>query len=531
MNMVNIKRILISVMVLVCYSCAVFAQSNFSRQSRAIEAALTTVDAYSVWATIADDEAYYDFLELFKTKESPVYNDLLGISSSETLTAENYARILRNGLQNKKVFIKNIKNEGINVEGDLIRVRMSADKAISYIDSCGAYFSSSEFYNKDHHLVFSLVYDNQNRSCKIESITGSIESPQKLQYPFFVFQSEEKQDSFLLYQGKTISFNSYHQALFNGNPDLKRFKFIDPNVYIKPYMDECNHVSVRYREYRFRLKAHYDLGLGNAYKLEGTDNSLTTDKNSVSNIGLDFGYVFPSKGIMKAGVFLGVGFAQSRIDFGYTNADYYFSTSADVDGDSYIRHYQNLNIKQGIKLTDLTIPLYADISFHFSSVVNLFVDLGVKFHFNMNHKMNTAEGSAYTYGIYPQYNNLRMDEHWGYNGFGNTAFSATNLDNTVLLDVSSLTIDALGSIGLRFNIPETPLALDLGVSYQMGLSNVIKANNTAVSLADVSDPSHALVYNTLTGQTSTEHLRNLTESLTGVKRQVLMFNIGLAYKF
>ena len=149
----------------------------------------------------------------------------------------------------------------------------------------------------------------------------------------------------------------------------------------------------------------------------------------------------------------------------------------------------------------------------------------------MSHKVESSEGSAYIYGIYPQYNNLRMDEHWGYNGFGNATFGASDLNNSELLDVSGFTADAFGSIGLRFNIPETPLAVDLGVSYQIGLSNLIKANDTAVSLDKVADSSHALVYNTLNGLTNTEHLRNLTESFTSVKRQALMFNIGLIFKF
>lgn len=527
----GIKYIIIVALSLFSFQSVLAQQNNSVEQRRALDAALNTIDSYTVWSSVANSEARYEFLDLFVNKNIQVYNDLLGIKQGKTISVEEYTNLMLHTLRNKKIFIKNIKNEGVFTENGLMRIRLSLDKEISYIDSCGAYFSSSEFYKNDHHLVFSLVYDNKNRSCKIESITGTIDSSQKLQHPFFVFQSEEKRDSFLLYKGKTFSFNSYHQALFNGIPDLKRFKFIDPNIYIKPYVNECNHVSVRYREYRFRLKAHYDLGLGNAYKLEGVDKSLTTEKNSLNNIGLDFGYFFPSKGIIKAGIFLGVGFAKSKIALGYTNADYYFSTSADVDGDSYIRHYQNMNIKQGVKLTDLTIPLYADISFHFSRIVNLFVDLGAKFHFNMNHKMDTAEGSAYIYGIYPQYDNLRMDEHWGYNGFGNNTFSTANLDNLELLDVSGLSVDAFGNIGLRFNIPETPLAVDLGVSYQIGLSNLIKANDTAVSLDKVADSSHALVYNTLNGLTSTEHLRNLTESLTSVKRQAFMFNIGLIYKF
>ena len=74
--------------ILVCYSCVAKAQNSISKQRRALEAALTTVEDYSVWSTIADAEAYYEFLDLFVNKESMVYNDLLGIKRGESLTAE-----------------------------------------------------------------------------------------------------------------------------------------------------------------------------------------------------------------------------------------------------------------------------------------------------------------------------------------------------------------------------------------------------------------------------------------------------------
>lgn len=505
-------------------------QSNSAQLRRAIDAALNTIESYSVWSTLADAEAHYEFLNLFVDKNSLVYNDLLGIKRDDNLTIEDYANTMLYALRNKKIFLKNIKNEGVSYENEQIRIRISVDKAISYIDSCGTYFSSSEFYAADHHLLFTLIYDNQERSCKIESITGSINSPHKLLSPFFAVKSGDKRDSLLIYDGSHLSFNSYHQALLDGLPNSKQFKSLDPNVIVKPQIDECNHVTMKYRERRFRLKAHYDLGLGDVYKLDGADDALTIDKNLSNNIGLDFGYVFPSKGMLKTGLFVGVGFAQSKIDLGYTNTDYTYTTTMDVDGDSYTRHYQNLNINQSIKMTEMSIPLYANFNFHFNRVVNLFVDLGAKFNMNMGHKIDKTEGGAYIYGIYPQYDNLRMDEHWGYNGFGNQNFSSESLDNQDLLDVSSLTIDAFAGAGLRFNIPKSPIAIDLSVNYQMGLIDVVKANPTPVALSGTLDPANVLVYNTINNAASTEHLRNLTESLSKVKRQYLMFSAGIILK-
>lgn len=509
----------------------VCAQENgFMQQRKAIDAALNAIESYSVWSSVANAEAHYEFQDLFANNKSLIYNDLLGIKQEENISVEEYANIMLHSLRNKIIFVKNIKNEGVSSDNGQTKIRISADKAISYIDSCGTYFSSKDFYKADHHLQFTLVYDNETGTCKIESLTGSINSTNKLSKPFFAVVSDDKRDSLLLYKGSHLSFNTYHQALVDGMPNKNHFRSLDPNVVVKVKADECNHVLLKYKERRFRLKAHYDFGLGDAYKLEGADNALKIDKNSSNNIGLDFGYVFPSKGLLKTGLFIGVGLTQSNIDLAYSNPDYAYATTMDVDGDSYTRHYQDLHVNQSIKMTDMSIPLYANFNFNFNKVVNLFIDLGAKFNMNMSHKIDKTEGNAYIYGIYPQYNNLRMDEHWGYNGFGNLNLNSNLLDNNKMLDVKSLTIDAFAGAGLRFNIPQTPIAIDLGVSYQMGLIDAVKSNAVPVSLSGTPDPAHALIYNTISNTANTEHLRNLTESLSKIKRQSFMFSAGIILK-
>lgn len=510
----------------------VCAQKNeIALQRKIIDEAISIIEDYESYATMSDDEIRYSFLDLFISKNAPVYNDLIGLTNKSSITAQEYSDLLSNGPRNKNAKFTNVKKDKIWKEGNTWKTSFSLDKSISYSNKCGVFFSSSEFYGKDHHLTITLIYDEKKERCKIEEIKGTMDSQQKFPDTYFVFKSEDKLDKYLFYNGKSIKLNSHNQSIIPGKYDKNLFHFIDEDMKMSPVVDDCENVSMNYRTRTNWLKVHYDMSLGNALKCKGNSNDLTIEKNTINNIGLDFGYVFPSKSILKTGVFVGVGFSQSKLNLNYANSDYAFSTTADVDDDSYIRHYQDLNVKQGIKLTDLTIPIYADFSLHFNRIVNVFVDLGIKLHFNMSHKVESSEGSAYIYGIYQQYDNLRMDEHWGYNGFGNASFGASDLNNSELLDVSGFTADAFGSIGLRFNIPKTPLAVDLGVSYQMGLTNVIKANDSAVSLSEVSDPSHALVYNTLNGLTSTEHLRNLTESFTSVKRQALMFNIGLIYKF
>lgn len=503
------------------FSTYTFAQHiSVGQQQRALNAALSTIDNYSVWSTVSDAEAHFEFLELFVDKKSMIYNDLLGIKRDKSLTVGEYANTLLHELRNKKVFIKNIKNEGVNNEKDQIRVSISLDKAISYIDSCGTYFSSSEFYKTDHHLLFILVYDDQTQSCKIESITGVINSSNKLNYPYFAFISEDKRDSLLYYKGKLLAFNSYHQALIEGMPDKKRFRYADPNVIITPVTDECDHISVRYREPKFRIKPHFDLGLGESLDLEGKD-IFNSNKSTYTSFGLDFGYIIPSKKTLKTGVFMGVGMSQTKLEMSKQDDDYILNSTADVDGDSYVRHYQNLILNQTAKITELNVPLYADFDYYFSPIFSMYLDLGIRMNFAMKHELDESNGSAYIYGIYPQYDNLYMDEHWGYNDFGNQTFSNSDLVYSELKDYKSFSLDVTGRIGARINIPRTPLAVDISGCYTMGLTDIVSTQDAATDFvyADTYSP-HDI-----------DKIQNMVGMLKSVKRKSLSLNIGLFIKF
>lgn len=526
----NIIYIIIFVQALFSSQMVCAQQNNTALQRLIVDEAISTIEDYEACATISDDEVRYSFLELFVDENAPVYNDLLGLSTEEALSASEYSRMLSNGVRNKNISISNICKERVWNDDGLWKVLFSLDKSITYLDNCGTYFSNKEFYDKEYRLEAILVYDENVGKCKIEEIKGTIDSSKRLPEKFKTFKSEDERDNWLKYNGTKLSFNSYRQAFLTSGINKKSFKYVDSDVKITPVLDDCGNISMKYKARKVRLKAHYDFGLGEGYKLD--DDALFTDtKTSLNNMGLDFGFIIPSKAKLKVGIFMGVGFSQSKIDLAYDTPDYAYTTSADVDGDSYTRHYQGLSLSQSIKMTDLTVPVYFDFNCQFGRIVNLYVDLGVKLNLNMNHKVDTTEGGAYIYGIYPQYSNLRMDEHWGYNGFGERSFSASMLDNEDLLDVASFTTDAFAGAGLRFNIPNSPITIDLGVNYQLGLMDVIKANPNMVSLNRVSSSSNALVYNTISGTESVEHVRNLTESLSSVKRQSLFFSAGLIFKF
>lgn len=530
--MKNMKKNFFSIALMACLTVSAYAQQSRVAQQRIIlDEAISTIEDYETCATVSDDEIYYSFLDLFVNEKAPVYNDLLGDSKSKTVTAGDYARRMYRGMRNKKATIYNVKNEGVTNENGVWRARFSFEKSVSYVDSCGIYFSSQEFYDQVYHLTANMVYDESSGRCKIESITGTIDSQKSLPTEYFVFVSEDPRDEQLLYHGEPVAekLNSYHQAFLPGSVSTvtkKDFSFPDPSIEPRLVADRCN-VSMSYRIRRLRLKAHYDLGLGKAYQLDG-DNLLKSSDSKASSFGLDFGYMFSSKSSFSLGAFIGVGMTQSTIDLAYENPDYQFTSTADVDGDTYTRHYRNLALKQSMKLSELNVPLYMDMNYSFNPYFSVFADLGVRLNFDMKHEVDATEGSAYVYGVYHQYDGLVLDEQWGYNGFGQQTYGPSQLLSKELLDVNSFTVDGVGSLGFRFNIPTTPLTFELGLSYLMGLTEVVKTANVTQLTTDGNLP---VVYNTVSGMESTEHLHNLSESLNSIKRQQLRLNLGLTLKF
>ena len=504
-----------------------FAQtSDVTIQRRCLDQAITTIEDYEAMATIGDDETRYTFLELF-TDSAVVFNDLMGVSKRDWMKVEEYVKLLTTGLRNRKVSIKNIRSESVDRDGDTWKVGISFDKSISYLNGCGIYFSSEDVYSKDYRLTANMRYNPQTGQCKIYEISG-VANGNGLPSSYVVFEKKAPRDNQLLFRKQEIKFNRYDQAFLEGPVRKEDFVYKDPDVTAKPIMEtECNKVSVAYKARKMRLRLHYDFGLGSALSI---DIANPLSKNSSSNsLGLELGFIFPSKSKLKTGIFIGAGMTSSKIDLGMNSADYYYETDADVDGDNYIRHYHDLTLTQTAKLSEVNIPLYLDLDYRFSPWTSFYVDLGAKANIVMSRKIDKAEGSAYVDGVYTDYNHLVLNEEWGYNGFGQQTYSLSDNEGDKLDGISKMTFDALLGVGFRFNIPTTSLTFDLGINYRMGITEMTTSDRSSLGLANNSQSP--VVYNSISGMSSTEHVRNMTDALQSLKRKALKLTLGIIYKF
>lgn len=506
------------------------AQNGFTPiERRALDKALTAIEDYETLSTLSDDDSYDAFQELFINGDVELYNDLLGLSSQPTLKVKDYATLQRENAKSSQVFVTDIKRESLWQDGTNWKVQFAFDKIVSYTNKCGVYFSTSDFYGTKHHLQAVLVYDSEKDVCKIEKISGKIDSDAKLPENFYTLQRAGDLDKGLKYRGKSITYNTYGQAYLEAPVTKSQFSYSDADVVAIPTIDEeCKFVSMKYKARRWAFKFHYDMGMGEPYSLD--KEKYNDVKSSYNSFGLDLGYIFPSKSKFKTGLFFGAGISQSKLDMGYSAKELSYSTQQDVNNLEYRRIYNNIYLSQSYKMSDLVIPVYLDFDWHFTKIVSFYLDLGAKINYNLSHKVDATEGQAYVYGVYSQFQDLIMNEHWGYNGFGEHKYSINDLDNPDIADYNAFTVDAFGGAGFRFGIPKVPIYLDFGVSYQYGFMDIVKSN-AAIEAYNTTSYNNALIYNTVNGDKSTEHVRNLVEGAGSFKRNQLKFNMGIIFKF
>ena len=226
-----------------------------------------------------------------------------------------------------------------------------------------------------------MEFPSDMKKCKILSINGSIDSKRKLAENYIVYLSTSERDSQLVYSPKNggpkqkLKFNSFGQMLFEQGVSVNEFKYSDPDMTLKPVInEECHTMQMNYKARRWRLRPHYDVTIGDFYKIKTTDDKINSS-SSGNEFGIDFGYTIPSKGIVKFSVNLGLGVATSKINLDSPEFNYSYETNEDVDGDTYLRRYQIGATDQAISLSHLNIPVYIDADFCFSRFVSMYVQI------------------------------------------------------------------------------------------------------------------------------------------------------------
>jgi hypothetical protein len=178
-----------------------------------------------------------------------------------------------------------------------------------------------------------------------------------------------------------------------------------------------------------------------------------------------------------------------------------------------------------VALSELNIPVYFDAEYMLHEMFSVYADLGLQFNFVMNKSIETESASVESIsGKYSQYGGIVFDEDWdkitgGKHGFTKTHKELKGVGDADLEGVSGMTFDILAGVGVRINIPNSSVAIDLGAKYVMGLSDII--SNDSKSSNDVK----------INYTFDKDESFDISQSIKSVKRQSLFVSAGVIIKF
>lgn len=219
----------------------------------------------------------------------------------------------------------------------------------------------------------------------------------------------------------------------------------------------------------FSVKPYGELNLGNSFTYESSSFSGFDISSTKNRFGLDFGYAFLKKKGYTLEINAGIAYSKLsnsiyRDSFEYS---YWAPPAADVDLESYDRYYRVYYLDQKINVGYVSVPVYLSSGYKFGRWIGLHLELGVNLDFSISKKMSEVRGLAYSYGIYPQFDNLLIDAPY-MNDFGETDLSNAEYGEP---SVNSLYASFFAGLGIEFYI-YGPLSLDISARYNLGLTNI-----------------------------------------------------------
>lgn len=273
---------------------------------------------------------------------------------------------------------------------------------------------------------------------------------------------------------------------------------------------------------KYSIKANTNIGLGNAYTVSSAVNGVALDKSNDTSFGVDFRYRFWQKNNLSCGINVGLGYAVGNQTVKIDNLKFNYSagTDADMDGDTHQRFTEVTDASQKVSLGNFLIPVYVDFNWQFSHRVSLYANTGFAFRFSTTTKAKDLKGSCSAYGIYPKYDNLKMDDEW-LNDFGDHSLSGASVEEP---QQNSLTMSVMGGVGLRVWI-YGPLSFECGLNYHYGFINRLKSGNFADG--SVTADNAPVTYTVVNGRT----VKSFSSAFNNNNLSILSLNLGLIFSF
>ncbi len=271
----------------------------------------------------------------------------------------------------------------------------------------------------------------------------------------------------------------------------------------------------------FSIKASADIDLVNNMKIDCALPNMST-KSSSSYFGIDFGWTFWKQCNSSFEANIGLGYGRTSLKAKLPELDYHYSApaAADMDNEPYIRYYELDGLKQTITTDRLAVPIYVTYHYHFNEILSVHALVGLKVAFNVSSKIAKSEGNAFSYGVYPQYDNLMIDAPY-MNCFGESRLES---DQTLKPKVYLASPSLMAGVGAEVRI-WGPISADLTIKYEEVVSNMYKW--TASKNSDFNAENAPVRYTVAEGQKVTP----LSSYLTTSTLSRLNCSISLLYRF
>lgn len=282
----------------------------------------------------------------------------------------------------------------------------------------------------------------------------------------------------------------------------------------------CMGISLQASAQKFAIKPQVNVGVGSAMSLK-SDLPLSSKKASSTAFGVDFGYTFWNKGGHALEANIGLGYTVSGVKLGVDglNFSYNAPASADEDGNAYIRHYNVAALEQKFNLGYLNIPLYLTYGYQFSQRIAVHADLGFRLGFKCNAKINSVIGTAGSYGVYPEYDDLMIDAPW-LNQFGETDLADAGRGE---VEANGFYASLLVGAALDVYIAG-PVWFNLGLRYDCGFTDSFSKMYESKNFNSATAP---VTYTVAGGQ----EVKPLTSYLDSSKLSPFSILLGLTFKF
>ncbi len=272
---------------------------------------------------------------------------------------------------------------------------------------------------------------------------------------------------------------------------------------------------------RYAIRATADFTIGDALRVESA-LPVTSMSSTARDYGMSFGWTFWTHGKHSFEANFGLGYGRTTLTDDVGDLDYHYNAPdiADMDMDPYIRYYDLRDFRQDILTERIALPLYVSYRYQFSRIFSIHAQLGFKLNYNYKSRVTASAGDVFSYGIYPQYDDLMIDASY-MNEFGATTLDRLPAGKPRLNRVIA---SVLTGVGAEINI-YGPIAADVTLRYEAATSNTFRTAGSRLAPFDAYNAP--VTYTVAQGQT----VKPLSLYLSNSKQSRLSVAVSLICRF